>query len=334
MSKHKNQNREILVHLPHTALDRHSRNMRRSYAPEDVRRMAVNQADRAKRGLDPCVHPLIVTPGPRQWYNPKRHKRLTIVAGHLRHAGNSWLGNDAPLLNCIVRFYADEQAMQADMSTENGIRADISPLDWAHHLQAQMAEGKTAKQLARDSGKSMFWINEHLALLELGQGAQALIDRGELPMSAAEHLSKIGDKRTQDQMARRLAKRRATTTQIAVAVTTHLQIVQGRPKPKAGAITKKSGGAKPKAMQGTTIEGLASDAPATLKDLRDSAAFECSQCGIGNRLPVNELAWHIALTAAGETCDCCNLRTVQDACAGCPLAAALSRIARSYAKAK
>jgi hypothetical protein len=132
MSKHKNQNREILVHLPHTALDRHPRNMRRSYAPEDVRRMAINQADRAKRGLDPCVHPLIVTPGPSQQYNPRRHKRLIIVAGHLRHAGNSWLGKDAPLLNCIVRYYADEQAMQADMSTENGVRADISPLDWAH----------------------------------------------------------------------------------------------------------------------------------------------------------------------------------------------------------
>jgi len=217
------------------------------------------------------------------------------------------------------------------MSTENGVRADISPLDWAQHLQSQMADGKTVKQLARDSGKSVTWINAHLALLELGQGAQALIDRGDLPMSAAEHLIKIQDKRTQDQMARRLAKRRATTAQIAVA--THLQIARtGRPKPKARVVTKP--GAKPKAAQRTAVEGLASDAPATLKDLRDSAAVECSQCGIGNRLPAKELAWHIALTAAGETCDCCNLRTMQDACAGCPLAAALSRVARSYAKAK
>jgi ParB/RepB/Spo0J family partition protein len=332
MSKHKNQNQETLVHLPHTALERHPRNMRRSYASEDVRRMAINQADRAKRGLDPCVHPVIVTPGPRQRYNPKRHKRLTIVAGHLRHAGNAYLGDSAPLLNCIVRYYADEQAMRADMSTENGVRADISPLDWAHHLQEQMADGKTVKQLARDSGKSTTWINAHLALLELGQGALALIDRGDLPMSAAEHLVKIGDKRTQDQMARRLAKRRATTAQIEAAVTMHLQIAQGRPKPKAGAVTKLD--AKPKAAGQPTVEGLASDAPATIQDLRYSAALECSQCGIGNRLPVNELAWHVACSAAGETCACCNLKTVQDACAGCPLAAALSRVARSYANAQ
>ena len=329
MSKHKNK--ETLVHLPHAALDRHTSNMRRRYAPEDVRRMAVNQADRAKRGLDPCVHPLIVTPGPRQRYNPKWHKRLIIVAGHLRHAGNAWLGKDASLLNCIVRYYADEQAMQADMSTENGVRADISPLDWAHHLQEQMADGKTVKQLARDSGKSVTWINAHLALLELGQGAQALIDRGDLPMSAAEHLIKIQDKRTQDQMARRLVKRRATTAQIEAAITMHLQIARtGRPKPKVRVVTKP--GAKPKAAQRTAVEGLASDAPATIQALRDSAALECSQCGIGDRLPLNESAWHIALTAAGETCDCCNLKMVQDACAGCPLAAALSRVARTYAK--
>ena len=329
MNKHKNQ--ETLVHMPHTALDRHPRNMRRRYAPEDVKRMAVNQADRAKRGLDPCVLPIVVTPGPNLRYNPRRHKRLIIVAGHLRHAGNAWLGKDAPLLNCIVRYYADDQAMQADMSTENGVRADISPLDWAHHLQAQMADGKTVKQLARDSGKSVTWINAHLALLELGQGAQALIDQGNLPMSAAEHLIKIQDKRTQDQMARRLAKRRATTAQIEAAITMYLQIARtGRPKPKARVVTKP--GAKPKAAQRTAVEGLASDAPATIQALRDSAALECSQCGIGDRLPLNELAWHIALTAAGETCDCCNLKMVQDACAGCPLAAALSRVARTYAK--
>ena len=119
------------LYLPHTRLQRWKNNMRVRYPLNDVRRMGLSQAERARQGKDPCVHDLVITPGPGLRANGSRPHLWYIVAGHLRHAGNAWLGAKAPPLNCRVEFYADEAEMLADMSAENGVRSEPSPLGWA-----------------------------------------------------------------------------------------------------------------------------------------------------------------------------------------------------------
>lgn len=307
-----------LANFHHTSLVRHARNMRRKYHLADVRRMALSQAERAKRGLPPCVQPIIVTPGPGQNYHPKQHPQLIIVAGHLRHAGNAYLKHAAPALNCIIRYYPDEQSMLADMSHENGVRAELSPLEWAHHFQNRLEDSSVdIHRLARESGKSLYAIQQHLALLKLAPRAQAVFDDGALPLTAVSELLKISDPVAQSKTARQLGQSRAGGKAIRTKVQAVLSLLESKPRP-----------GQRRAPRRPATDKLPPQHSATLADIRQQAAEVCAVCDIGSTLPLKEPAWHIALKAAGETCDSCGLQNIRGACNGCPLAETLSRVAR------
>lgn len=312
-----------LIRVPHAQLVRHPRNMRLTYHLADVRRMGLSQVARVRRGLEPCIQPLIITLGPGKAFNPKRHDPLTthftIVAGHLRHAGNAWLKKDAPPLNCLIRNYPDEDSMLAEMRTENGMRADISPLGWARHFQASLAEDPslTVNRLARESGKSVRFVTSRLSLLSLQPAAQKLVDSGALPFGAVEHLLNIEDPQTQVKAARSFANSGAKVNTIRKRV--EALLAAERPKPKPRAALRKL----------PAVDGLPDSLPtASLSALRTQAASACSHCDIGQTLPLAEPAWHIALKAAGETCDCCGLQTLKGACSGCPLAEVMASVVR------
>lgn len=330
---------EQIIFMLHTQLQRHPRNMRRTYRLADVRRMAVSQADRARRGEPPCVQPIIVTPGAGERpYDSRKHPKLIIVAGHLRHAGNVYLGREAPRLNCVLRYYANEADMLADMSAENGIRAEVGPVSWAWHYQSQLADGKTVGQVARDAGKSVHVVNETLQLLKLGQVAQDLIEAGDLALGACAHLVRVTDGRVQAAAARKFVSAGFSVRQMEVAVDA---ICGGQAPLKRVGRPAKPGKAQPprriikmervKNVDVPSLVGKPAALPATLGDLRTAAREICGACEIGGPLNDKEPAWHLATAAAGQVCTACDLRTIKDACSACPLPEMLSRVTRDLA---
>lgn len=336
---------DLPVSLHHSQLQRWPSNLRQRYNPADVERMADSQRERAERGQPPCIQALIVTPGPgkplptlAELKSPKTLKRLQlfICAGHLRHAGNAHLGSKAPLLNCVIRSYATEAEMKADMRTENGQRAEPSPLDWARHFQSELEAGVLLHTLIKQSGKTRSFIDSHLSLLKLSPEAQRLIDDGDLAVGAAEHLLEIEDLKVQARLARRL--RGHSVPQLSRAVTLYLsnkaRSRKGKPQQKptpfspSGRRAGDEGRPTPSARPAT--DGLPSNLPVPAADLRAFAALTCKGCSIGKSLAVKEPAWHILLAAAGETCSECDLKQTRGACAGCPLAETMSRLARHH----
>ena len=307
--------KDKIIRIGHADLVPHPNNMRRHYPLDDVRRMALSQAERALQGLDPCVQPLIVMPMPGG--DPSKY---LIVAGHLRHAGNAYLKARAPLLNCIVRSFTDDAAVLAEMSTENGPRADISPMDWAEHFRRQLALGHTYRQICRESGKSRAWVQAHLGLLELGPVSQALIDAGDIPVGAGPSLLQITPRPLQDTAARQFAKDRSPVGEIKATVAAVApKRAKSGPKPKA-ALTNAQKAVRP------ATDRLPARHSATFRDLRAAVRASCGACEISRPLPLSEPAWHLALAAAGETCDCCGLQDAKDACSSCPLVDMLKRV--------
>jgi len=313
---------DTLVHLHHSQLTRHPRNMRQRYPLAEVRRMALSQIELSRRGHDPCIHPIVVTPGPGLRYDPHLHETLIIVAGHKRHAGNAYLKKRAPLLNCIVRYYPDEQSMLADMRTENGLHSDPGALGWAINFKTALDDGVPLRRLVRESGKSRAQINQYLDLLTLTPSAQDLVDRGDLPLGAIKHLKRLADPKRQEKAARRFAQKRWSLKQIDNVVGAMLQRA-----PAMRRIVKEE---RVKAASYPAVPatvGLPPVLSATVGDLREAASNICAACGV-NTLKAAEPAWHIALAAAGETCTHCDLRTIKGQCSACALPEMLSRVAR------
>lgn len=313
---------DTLVHIHHSQLTRHPRNMRQRYSITEIRRMALSQIELSRRGRDPCIHAIVVTPGAGLRYDPHLHQTLIIVAGHKRHAGNAYLKNRAPLLNCIVRYYPDEQSMFADMRTENGLHSDPGPLGWAVNFKTALDDSVPLRRLCRESGKSRAQIEQYLDLLTLTPSAQDLIDRGDLPLGAIHLLKRLTDPKRQEKAARRFSQKHWSLAQIRNAVRAMLQRA-----PAARRIVKEERikAASYPAVPATV--GLPPVLPATVGDLREAAANICTACEV-NTLKAAEPAWHIALAAAGETCTHCDLRTIKGQCSACALPEMLSRVAR------
>lgn len=325
-----------VVSLLHTQVMDHPRNMRRVYPLDQVRRMALSQGGRAKAGKPALMEPIIVTPGAGETtYDSHKHHKLIIVAGHLRVAGNRFLGKDAPRMSAIVRFYANEAELLADMSTENGMRADPGPASWGVHVQALLDEGYELRRISRDSGKSVATLRTLLKLKDLCPTAQELVDSGALQLGAAEELLRIPDGRTQAKVARRVAKAHTPIGQIKLVVDHVLEPHQ--PSPYAN---KTSFGKVPKRIDpeelkrsanvaaAPALSGMPAELETGLDDLRAAARFTCVQCPISAEHGQKEPAWHLARAAAGEVCSACNIRLVKGACGACPLPQMLSRVLR------
>lgn len=313
---------DVLIFLNHAQLQRHPRNMRRTYAAGDVRRMAVSQLERARRGEPACVQPLVVTPGPGVTYDPAVHTTLTIVAGHLRHAGNASLKASAPPLNCLVRHYATDADMVADMGTENGLRADPGVLAWAHYIHGELAAGVKMHTILQRTGLSLGRVRTLETLLQLASPVQQIVDQGQLALGAVEPLSRVVDPAAQVDLARELAERKATLQQVDLAVKAWLARQSGlTPAPK--------GRGRGRAASVPALEGVPATLPATARQVRQAARLACHQCGSDPRL--DEPAWEIAVAAVEQTCNACDLRGFEVVCKSCPLAQAMRSVAEMVA---
>lgn len=302
---------DFTLMLPHTKLRRwRNNNMRRSYSDSELHSMAQSQLALVQRGMPPLIMPIVATPGPGVDYD--QNKPLYIVAGSRRHAGNATLGDKAPRLNCLIRYYPDEHAMLAAMRTENGIRKDPTPLEWAIHFDEALKGGTPLHVLCEESGKSNYQVESLVGILALSPAAQTLIDDGALPLRASPLLAKISDPAKQTKLAKHFAAHRFTLKRMETVINSIVAPKEKMPRHPA-------------------TNNLPSDLHTGLDDLRAAADTTCRHCDIGLRLTVREPAWHLALKAAGEVCETCDIKSIA-VCKGCPLASMLSRVARHSAE--
>lgn len=308
-----------LIFANHTQLTRHTQNMRREYPTSALRKMGISQQERARSGQACCVQPLVVTVGPGVEYDPAVHTTFTIVAGHLRHAGNAWLGDDAPPLPCIVRFYLNEAEMLADMGTENGVREDVGVISWGLYLKQQLDAGVKMHELLKRTGLSLGRAELLVELAGMPGLVQGVFDRGELPLGAVKALRLVDNREQQIELAIKLGQRRATMQQVEMAV---------RALNSSTAKPRKYERRKPAADVPALVD-VPADLPASLADVRKGAAKACEACEIGRDLPLDEPAWRIAVEAATSTCTSCDLKTFEQVCKACPLAEAMRNIVKA-----
>jgi ParB-like chromosome segregation protein Spo0J len=276
--------------LRYTQLKRWPANLRKNYDPEAVTRMAVSQAERVARGQPACIHELVITTRPGHHYESKRDESFFIVAGHLRHAGNAHLGKDAPLLNCVVRYYATGADMLADMRTENGQRVNLSPLEWADHFSQAIAAGVPEHLLLKQSGQTSNFFQNCLILAKLSKPVQAIIDSGDLSIGAAKHLLEIENDKLQLQLARRLRGRTIAEVEHAVGLVFKRKDIprkKTRPAPSA----QRHLGVSKAAPQRPATDNLPAYVPSNATSLRAAAKHACAICNIGRQLPLPEPAW-------------------------------------------
>jgi ParB-like chromosome segregation protein Spo0J len=313
------QHMDKLIFVNHTQLSRHANNMRRDYPTSALRKMGLSQQERAKSGQACCVQPLVVTAGAGIEYDPAQHHAFVIVAGHLRHAGNAWLGEDAPPLPCIVRFYLNEAEMLADMGTENGVREDVGAISWSIYLKQQIDAGVKMHELLKRTGLT---LGRALLLIDLAgmpELVQGVFDRGELPLGALRPLRLVSDANQLAELAIKLGQKHATLQQVEMAV----KALNGTKKAKPASASR-----KPVADVPALI-----DAPdgiqATLSDVRKGAAKACEACEVGGDLPLDEPAWRIAVESVTNTCKACDLKVFERVCKACPLAEAMRNIVKA-----
>jgi len=294
-----------IIYLRPSQLHAHPQNARRRFDAADVERMADSMRERIGRGQPPVVQPLIVTLRAEGGY--------TIVAGHLRHAGAIALGDSAVTLPCVMREYADDAAVLADIGTENGVRVDLTPGEWAGYIASRLEAGVPMHELMRQTGFSRAKFDHLIAYASLAEAVQVAIDAGELPLSAASQLARIDSKTKQAKVATQAVKRRSTLEQLRA-------VVDAIATPKQ---RKATGAAIDQAVQDV-------DVPATLGDLRNHAAATCRHCAQYDNAVLSEPAWQLARREARAVCASCAAGSPGSLiCQQCPMTLLLTGVVKS-----
>ncbi len=111
-----------------------------------------------------------------------------LVAGfHRYHACRKLSLTDVPV---VVR---DTEGSSADSAAENVTRKQLTPLEEARAVQAMLDEGYTLDGTAQALGWSRQLVTARAKILKLPEAGQALVGRGEIPVSAIDTLLAIGD---------------------------------------------------------------------------------------------------------------------------------------------
>jgi ParB family transcriptional regulator, chromosome partitioning protein len=153
--------------------------------------------------------------------------RWMLVVGERRYRAAALAG--LPHLLCIEdRAEKDRAAILTDQVTENVVRQDLKPVEQAHAYQALMAaRGWSLRQLAANLKVSPGGVAKTLALLDLPDAVQVLVEEGHLKPATAYQVAKDVPPPEQEEVARRIVDEGLTRDQAA-------DVIQAR---KAGRAT-------------------------------------------------------------------------------------------------
>lgn len=147
---------DTIQNLPVQQLHESPFNPRRTFIGIDELALSIQAEGRVHQ-------PLLVRP---RYPNPLRDDITDgweVVFGHrrLRAAATAGLG----FVPCMVRTMTDAEARSAQIA-ENLQRADVHPIEEAEGMQAMMADGLSADELAEVVGKSRSYVYSRLKLLQ------------------------------------------------------------------------------------------------------------------------------------------------------------------------
>lgn len=122
----------------------------------------------------------------------------TIIAGHRRRAAiehlidtGRWSG---PVAVMITPEPLTDQNRVAAMLVENMQRKDLNPLEEAKAFNRLTKEFKfKTAELAKKIGRSSSYVSDRLALLKLPSSLWPAVTSGDLPLSIATELTRVGD---------------------------------------------------------------------------------------------------------------------------------------------
>jgi ParB family chromosome partitioning protein len=145
-----------------------------------------------------------------------------VVFGHRRLEAAKRLGLER--IPCLL-LEADPDELYVAQLVENLQRLDLNDLEQAEAMarlrqrvereQPHLGAGELDELVGRQLGLSGRTVRRYLSLLELSPQVQALIRQGELTVTQAQHLLRIPNPVTRDEVAREAAEAGLSAAQIA-----------------------------------------------------------------------------------------------------------------------
>ncbi len=163
---------------------------------------------------------------------PGQPRRYEIIAGERRWRAAQLAGlHEIP---AIVRRIPDEAAVAMAL-IENIQREDLNPLEEARALDRLISEFDMTHATAAEAvGRSRASVSNLLRLLDLGDEARGLVERGEIEMGHARALLGLENKRQQAEVAALVAKKKLSVRETEALVRRMLAGPQeSAPAPKA-----------------------------------------------------------------------------------------------------
>lgn len=154
------------------------------------------------------IQPLLVQKSSHGWM---------ILTGERRWRATKALGEDAPLLPCVIRHTDGELDSLVQMGIENIQRQNLDPITEARYYAALIERGLDKAGICREVGVNMSALNSRLALLELAPAVQAHIQAGRIPSTAAKHLGQL-DQPAQSALAHKMQGRPVAAIAQAVSL--------------------------------------------------------------------------------------------------------------------
>ncbi len=137
-----------------------------------------------------------------RWSEPAG--RWVIIAGERRYRAAVMAG--LPTLMCVeAKGAMTAEEILEEQLVENCIREDLKPIEQARAFKALIdRRGCSYRQLSESLGISHMAVSRALALLNLPEAVQALVQSGDLPASSANAIAKLDDPRDQREVADRV----------------------------------------------------------------------------------------------------------------------------------
>jgi ParB/RepB/Spo0J family partition protein len=134
------------------------------------------------------LQPLLLQP------HPSIDGHYRIVAGHRRHAAARLAGlTHVPFVSYTVTVHehAHDVVRVLAMAAENLQRVDLSPLEEARTFDRLRTAGLSQRKIAAAVGKTQAHVSRRLALLELPERAQTLVDTGRITLEEGVELGRL-----------------------------------------------------------------------------------------------------------------------------------------------